>query len=244
MDDTGTFGQWLKRRRKALDLTQADLADAVGYSLSTIRKVESDEERPSKALVDGLADTLRIPNAERPAFTRFARDLGADTTAVATLPFPSLPTTPASCGAVVVAPHSNLPTPPTPLIGRETERAALLRLLRDPNIRLLTLTGPGGTGKSRLALQISADLVADFADGVFLVNLAPLTDATRVIPAIAQTLDVREQDGRPLMDSMRDYLREKRLLLVLDNFEQVVAAALDVARLLAGAPFLKILVTP
>ena len=132
MDDTGTFGQWLKRRRKALDLTQAELADAVGYSLSTIRKVESDEERPSKALVDRLADTLRIPGAERPAFMRFARDMGGEMNVVATLPLPSLPATPSSNGAVVVAPHSNLPTPPTPLIGREGERAALLRLLRDP----------------------------------------------------------------------------------------------------------------
>ncbi len=243
MDDTGTFGQWLKRRRKALDLTQAELADAVGYSLSTIRKVESDEERPSKALVDRLADTLRIPGAERPAFMRFARDMGGEMNVVATLPLPSLPATPSSNGAVVVAPHSNLPTPPTPLIGREGERAALLRLLRDPAIRLLTLTGPGGTGKTRLALQISADLIGDFADGVFLVNLAPLTDATRVIPAIAQTLDVHEHSGRPLMDILQDYLREKRLLLVLDNFEHVVSAAPDVATMLAGAPSLKVLVT-
>ncbi|MFN8472600.1 MAG: tetratricopeptide repeat protein [Anaerolineae bacterium] len=242
MEDTGTFGQWLKRRRKALDLTQADLAEAVGYSISTIRKVEADEERPSKALVDRFADVLRIPETERLAFTRFARDLGAETGTVAALPLPPVPAI-APATLALVTPHSNLPTPPTPLIGRETELATLLRLLRDPHIRLLTLTGPGGTGKTRLALQVSADSAADFADGVFFVNLAPLADSARVIHAIAQALDVHEDEEHPLVDLLHDYLREKRLLLVLDNFEHLVSAAPEVASLLSAAPALKILVT-
>jgi predicted ATPase/class 3 adenylate cyclase len=138
-------------------------------------------------------------------------------------------------------PH-NLPVQPTPLLGRERELDAVIGLLRGTP-RLVTLTGPGGSGKTRLALQVAAHLVDDFADGVFLVTLAPIRDPGLVAPTIAQTLGVRETEGRPLLDTLKDHLRERSLLLLLDNFEQVIAAAPLVAELLATCPGLKALVT-
>jgi predicted ATPase/class 3 adenylate cyclase len=138
---------------------------------------------------------------------------------------------------------TNLPLQSTLLIGRENEIASVCSLLRRADIRLVTLTGPGGTGKTRLALQSAAELVDDFGDGVWFINLAPISDLDLVATTIAQTLGVRETGSRPLRDSLQDYLREKQLLLLLDNFEQVVDAAPLAAELLATAPALKILVT-
>jgi predicted ATPase len=138
---------------------------------------------------------------------------------------------------------TNLPAQPTVLIGREQEIAAACGTLRRPDVRLLTLSGPGGTGKTRLALQVAAELLDDFEDGVYFVMLAPIRDPVLVLSAIVQTLGIRESSGRAQAESLKDYLREKRLLLLLDNFEQVVAAAPLVAELLAVAPRLKVLVT-
>jgi predicted ATPase/class 3 adenylate cyclase len=138
---------------------------------------------------------------------------------------------------------NNLPAQPTPLIGREKEVATLRDLLRRDDVRLVTLTGPGGTGKTRLGFQVAADLIDDFQDGVFFVGLAPITDAGLVAPPICQTLGLRETGGQPLLETLKEHLREKQILLLLDNFEQVLAAAPLVAELLAAAPRLKVMVT-
>ena len=138
---------------------------------------------------------------------------------------------------------NNLPIQPTPFIGRAQEVAAVAALLRREDVRLVTLTGPGGTGKTRLGLQVAAELSEVFPDGVFFVNLAPLSDPAFVLPAIAQVLDVKEMGAYALLDLLQAFLREKQLLLLLDNFEQVVRAALPVAELLAACPKLKIVVT-
>jgi predicted ATPase/class 3 adenylate cyclase len=138
---------------------------------------------------------------------------------------------------------TNLPTQPTSLIGREQELAQTADLLRGDEIRLLTLTGAAGTGKTRLALQLAADLLEEFPEGVFVVELAAIRDPSLVVPTVAQTLAVRELPGQLLEETLAEYLRERRLLLLLDNFEQLLAGAPSLAVLLAAAPNLKLLVT-
>jgi predicted ATPase/class 3 adenylate cyclase len=138
---------------------------------------------------------------------------------------------------------TNLPVQPNELIGRERELGEAAALLAAKGLRVLTLTGTGGVGKTRLALQLAADLVEEFANGVFFVSLAPVRDWELVVPTIARTLGLREQPGETALETLGHYLSEKEQLLVLDNFEQVLAAAPAVAGLLASAPGLKLLVT-
>ena len=137
----------------------------------------------------------------------------------------------------------NLPVQPTALIGREREVATVRECLLEPETRLLTLTGPGGTGKTRLALQVSAEVLEAFPDGVFFVNLAPISDPALVLPTIAQTLGVTEAGSQPLRDTLHAFLHDKQLLLLLDNFEQVVEAASMLSELLAACALVRMLVT-
>jgi predicted ATPase/class 3 adenylate cyclase/DNA-binding XRE family transcriptional regulator len=137
----------------------------------------------------------------------------------------------------------NLLLQPTPLLGREEQLATLGALLRRKEVRLVTLTGPGGIGKTRLAIQAAADLVDAFADGVWLVRLSRLSDPSLMLPTIAQTLGVKESSGQPIEQTLREWVRTRQVLLVLDNFEQIVAAASSVGELLETCPQLKVLVT-
>src|SRR5262245_1009194 len=422
MDDSASFGAWIQRRRKALDLTQDELAQRVGCSTETIRKIEADARRPSKQIAARLADQLRLAVDERAAFLHVARaEVGVERLAPATRTVPQPAFVPvagwprgsvtflftdsegstqrweqypqkmpdalaghdtilraateahgglvfrtvgdAFCMAFASAPaalhaalaaqralasepwgatgplrvrmalhtgavelhdgeyqgqplyriarllaighggqillslattelvrdhlppdvtlrgmgehrlkdltrpeqifqivtpdlpadfpplrtvdsrHTNLPAQPTALIGREREIAAVIALLCHDDVRLLTLTGPGGTGKTRLALQSAADLLDAFQDGVWFVNLAPITDPNQVATTIAHTLGLVEAASNPIEASLRAFLRTKQLLLLLDNFEQVIDSAPLVADLLAAAPQLKVLVT-
>jgi hypothetical protein len=136
---------------------------------------------------------------------------------------------------------TNLPVQPTPLVGRERELAEVTEILRRPDVHILTLNGPGGIGKTRLALQASAELSDEFRDGVYLVSLAALTDAELVLPTIAQTFGLKEKGGQPLVVTLKDYLRDRQLLLLLDNFEHVPGAAVLVAELMAAAPGVRLL---
>lgn len=140
-------------------------------------------------------------------------------------------------------PPNNLSIQPDTLIGRETEIAEIKNLLRREEVRLLTLTGVGGTGKTTLAQAVAREMLMDFKDGVFFVELAAVTNPELVASTIAQTLGIKESGGKPILEMLEDYLREKQILLVIDNFEQVLPAAPVLAKLARITPDLKILVT-
>ena len=137
----------------------------------------------------------------------------------------------------------NLPAQPTALLGREAEVAAARALLEQDGARIATLTGPGGTGKTRLGLQVGAELLEGFADGVWFIPLATIANPDLVVPAIAQPLGVREVAGEPLRNTLQDYLQPKHALLLLDNFEHLTAAAAAISALLAACPKIQVLVT-
>src|SRR5690348_5218223 len=140
-------------------------------------------------------------------------------------------------------PTNQLPTQLPPLIGRQQEVAVACRFLRRPHVRLLTFTGTGGVGKTRLALQVASALVEDFADGICSVPLAPIRDPDLVVPAIAQALGLKEGGAGSFLALLQAALRDKQLLLLLDNFEQILPSAPQLMKLLAACPGLKLLVT-
>ena len=137
----------------------------------------------------------------------------------------------------------NLPVFLTAFIGRDVERTTTRELLLREDVRLLTMTGPPGVGKTRLAARVAADSAGDFAGGVYFAGLAPISDPNLVAPEIARALELRGTPGKPLLERLKHYLRDKQLLLVLDNFEQVVEAALLLPELLQAATGVKVLVT-
>jgi predicted ATPase/transcriptional regulator with XRE-family HTH domain len=233
-----SFGQWLKKRRKALDLTQQELARRVGCAVITIEKIEANERRPSKQMAGLLAEHLGIAPDERPTFVRFAR-MGAGA------PWSAMSAQAAHRVLWSLSPRhlTNLPAQPTPLIGRDQDVTAVRKRLVGDDTRLVTLVGPPGVGKTRLAIQVAAGLLDDFGDGVYFVALAPVGDPNQVAAAIAQTLGVNETADRSFADRLKEYLRDKHMLLVLDNFEQVLTAAPFVSDLLAECPWLSIMVT-
>ena len=136
---------------------------------------------------------------------------------------------------------NNLPVTLTSFVGRHREVGDVLSLLADN--RILTLTGPGGTGKTRLSLRVATDVEANYAGGVFFVALASVTDPSLVVSKVASTLGLTPTGGRSPLDLVIDYLHSRRVLLVLDNFEQVLSAAVDVSKILAAAPEVSVLVT-
>jgi predicted ATPase/transcriptional regulator with XRE-family HTH domain len=221
------FGELLRRARQAAGLTQEELAERAGLSRRGINDLERGVRlRPRKDTVALLAEALGLAGDELTAFESAAR--GHMHQAV---------------GPPAIAGQPNLPIQPTPLLGREREIAEVVALLRRDDVRLVTLTGPGGVGKTRLAAQVAADLSERFADGALFVPLAQLADPNLVLPTIAQTLGLRESTGLSLEDGLRNYVRTRTLLLVLDNFEHVAAAAPQVAEMLASGPAITVLVT-
>ncbi|MGI8689439.1 MAG: ATP-binding protein [Thermomicrobiales bacterium] len=223
-----TFGDLLRRLRIAAGLTQEELAARATLSARAISEIECGrKQRPQRETIRLLADVLGLSDDARVLFEATARR------------------PPAAASQPVLAAHvpHNLPAPVTPVVGREDDLAAVAALLCRVDVRLVTITGLGGIGKTRLGLEIAAHLLAGFPDGVFFVPLAAARDPAFVIAAIARTLGVKEGPGQEMRESLVAALRGKRRLLVLDNFEHLLPAADGVADLLAACPRLKVLVT-
>lgn len=232
MDDQNAFGAWLRRQRKAQDLSREALARRAHCSASAVRRMEAGELRPSPELALSLATALNVPPTDQEAFVRFARGDAAAYPATAVL----TPT-----------PTTHLPAPLTSFVGRKQEVTAVTDLLHEEGVRLLTLSGPPGVGKTRLSIAAANRLAESglFPDGIYFVPLAPISEPPLVVTAVAQVLGVREipGSGQPLYATLKTFLASKRLLLVLDNFEQVTDAAPFVTDWLAAAAGLKVLVT-
>jgi predicted ATPase/DNA-binding XRE family transcriptional regulator len=232
------FGELLRRLRVAAGLTQEALAERAGLSARGLSDLERGvRAAPRQDTLDLLVAALALATAERTALVAAARR-GA---AAATRPRAVSPAIDVAGG--VRFPGALLPMPADQLVGREREVEAVSALLRDPGGRLLTLTGPGGVGKTRLALEVASSMRGAFPDGVAFVPLAAIRDASLVLPTVAQALGVRETADRPPEEALAVVLRGRRALLVLDNLEQVLDAGPALGRLLAAAPELRLLLT-
>lgn len=231
METTDSFGYWVRRQRKALDLTQEELALRVGCAVVTLRKIEADERHPSRQMAERLAACLEL---NEPEWGRFvATAVGERPTAGLSLPAePSWR-----------RPLNNLPSPVTSLVGRVAELAAITDCLRHKEVRLLTLTGPVGVGKTRLAIAASHQLMLAYRHGVCLVALAAVADPQVVPATTAAVLGIRESRDQHLAQTVANFLAAREMLLIFDNFEHLLPAAPFLSALLASCPNIQLLVT-
>src|SRR5260221_2058447 len=232
---TASFGQRLRQLRVRAGLSQAALAERAGLAVAAVGALERGLRRsPYAQTVGALAEALGLTSEER-------ADL-ADASGRSVPPGSTVTPRPT---VVVPVPLPRLPTPLTSLIGREVE-AGTARAILDPSastVRLLTLVGPGGVGKTRIALAVATILGGAFTDGVVFVDLAPLRDHRLVPATMCWTLGLREAGGQSAHDLLVAHLAERQMLLVLDNFEHLLGASALLAELLAGCPQLALLVT-
>jgi RHS repeat-associated protein len=223
-----SFSRLLQQQRRARDLTQEALAQQVSCAVDTIKKLEQGLRRPSRQLAAQLADGLGLAGDARATFLAAARAVAHDPTDAPVRTTAAVDGIPAPAATPR---HNNLPYQPTPFVGRTVELAALAALFADPATRLVTIVGPGGMGKTRLAIAFAERVAAAerYPDGVCFVSLAAVEAMEYVVPMLAETLnfplDTGKQQTRSPRQQIYDYLREKRLLLILDNLEHLLGDA-------------------
>jgi len=224
-----SFGSWLRQRRRMLDLTQQAFADLVGCARSTLRRVEASDLKPSKELALSLLEKLGTPESERPEWVRFARGLS-------TIPQKSIQE------FIPFRRSTNLPAALTSFIGREKEQDEIINLIAQN--RLVTLAGVGGIGKSSLVLQVGQKLLNEFPNGVWFVSFDSLSDPSLVPQTVASVFDIREGPDHPAIEILKNVLRQKTILLILDNCEHLLDACAQLIKtLLTHCPNLKTLAT-
>jgi predicted ATPase/DNA-binding XRE family transcriptional regulator len=228
VDAPEPLGRLVRRYRRDAELSQEALAERAGLSVRAVRDVESgSKHRPRRDTVDQLIAALGVPEEEQAAFLAVA----------------AVPAEPPLRERIALRSRRTLPLSSTPFVGRTRELAEIRGLLQNDSVRLLTLTAAGGTGKTRVALEVAGQLEGDFSDGVVFVSLASLADPALVAATIGNALSLPEMAGKPAIDQLTDYLADKRLLLVLDNFEHLLDATDVVCALLAECVDLRVLVT-
>ncbi len=238
-----SFGLWVSQRRRALRMTQHEVAGLVNCSVALIRKIEADERHPSPQIAELLARALHIAPDDVRAFVHAARaELAPDR-----LPAPETSSYPASppTNNLFSYPRSrgNLPVAISSFLGRVRELTDLEQLLTRPEVRLLTLTGVGGSGKTRLALQAAEAQLSTFPQGIWFVDLAPLNDPAQALMTIMQSLGVAEDSNVPPRNRLINWLRPRHMLLLIDNFEHLLAAAPLISDDLQHASKLRVLIT-
>ena len=239
MANTYSFGEWLKQQRKQLRLTQREVATAVYCSIAMIKKIEADERQPSVELAQALADTLQIPTAQHDIFVEIARG---------ERPLDHLAEEQGGSGVgeqgrggAEEGFASALPTLTTSFIGRQAELTEITAKLRQLECRLLTLLGPGGMGKTRLAIEATRQVQPDFANGVVFVDLTVVTDPTLIPDTIAHALNLSLPGSAER--HLSRVLRQRQMLIVLDNCDQLGDGLAWLSTLLAAAPNITLLAT-
>jgi len=233
-----SFGNWIKIRRKALDLTQKELADLVGCSTSMIFKIESEQRRPSSQIAELIAQHLEIPPNQHKTFLDIARQKKNITHLEQFVPLPTI-----DLSSELKSGQRQLPSSPTPLIGREHEIRMITTQLLAPECRMLTLTGPGGIGKTRLAIEAGKQLEPHFSDGVVFITLAGVERIESILPEIAEAAGVSFSGNAPPILQINNYLRSKNHLLVIDNMEHLVEGSSILGEILQNTEHIKMILT-
>ncbi|MGB7876459.1 MAG: tetratricopeptide repeat protein [Anaerolineales bacterium] len=233
------FEQWVRQEHPSLqdDLWGQYWLAGVAAGLSYCHKAGQPDEQRLAGLIYAAANLKRYAILYALSMPEEARQLYDESQYDASARIQSAPGSPS-----IGTPH-NLPIPPTKFVGRGSEVTEITEMLLRPDVRLITLTGPGGTGKTRIELEIGRTLLDHFPDGVYFVDLAAIRDPALVATTVAHTVGMREGGGRPPLEKLKDYLADKHTLLLFDNFEQIIDAATVVADLMAAAPGIKALVT-